>query len=119
MRSREGVSAYTPLPGDRRRGRRSPLEMDVTLTGTGALARGISVDISDGGVFICLSQAHVFRVGQATEIALTLPGGGKVVAGGEVRWMREAQQGVIPGIGIAFSHMSPIDRAMIGRYLSS
>jgi hypothetical protein len=115
---------YTPLPGDRRAGRRTPLEIDVVLTRLTRGANhtsGVSVDIADGGVFVCVRHEGGQRldVGHAVELALSIPGGGKVVAIGEVRWVRAAGQGVIPGVGIAFSKMSPIDRAMMERFLSS
>ena len=124
MKVHASEGSYTPLPGDRRTSRRAPLEVDVvlaTLTRDAYYASGITVDIADGGVFVCvrLEPGQGLDVGVTVELALTVPGGGKVVALGQVRWVRAASQGVIPGVGLAFSQMSPIDRAMMERLLSS
>ena len=124
MRSPASVGLYTPLPGDRRGSRRTPLEMDViltTLTRDGCYASGVSLDIAEGGLFVCvrLERGQGLGVGAAVDLALSLPSGGKVVALGQVRWVRAAGQGVIPGVGIAFSKMSSLDRAMMERFLRS
>ena len=80
------------------------------------LAKGITIDISDGGVFVC--TAYKIPVGELLQLAIALPGGGWLKARGEVRWARAASQGTLPGVGIAFAYVSPIDRAMIDRFLN-
>jgi uncharacterized protein (TIGR02266 family) len=69
---------------------------------------GLSMDLSEGGLFIATYRVH--PVGTVVMLTFTLPSGHEISATGAVRWVREpASSDVTPGMGIAFTQLNPMD----------
>jgi uncharacterized protein (TIGR02266 family) len=102
--------------GERRREERYAEEIDLAfeVDHNSHFYAGLSQDISQGGLFV--ATYHIVPVGTPLRICLDLPDGDKLEARGEVRWVQEAVFGdARPGIGVAFTELSPAARERITR----
>jgi uncharacterized protein (TIGR02266 family) len=105
-------------PADRdraeRQSERVDLEFEVEVNHDSHFYAGLSRDISEGGLFV--ATYHYIPVGTPLRLSLELPDGERLEARGEVRWVREVVFGDLPpGIGVAFTHLSPAARERIAR----
>lgn len=82
---------------------RVALEVDVSLSSESHFFVGLSGDVSRGGLFVV--SWRKLPVGTQLFVAIDLPDG-RLLADGEVRWTREAADGVSPGLGIAFTGLT-------------
>jgi uncharacterized protein (TIGR02266 family) len=127
-----GVDAPPPLPATPARGsaeagpggterRASPrvdLEVEVGLEGENNFYQGFSEDVSDGGLFVATYQLE--PVGTVLELEFTLPTGHIVRTAAEVRWLRDlrdASDGVSPGMGLRFRELLPEDARAIAEFV--
>jgi uncharacterized protein (TIGR02266 family) len=99
-----------PLVRERRARARVAIAIDVSLTSESHFYAGLTGDVSGGGVFVSTYEPH--PIGSRVEIELALPLG-PVHARGVVRWVREMADGLAPGLGIAFEHLSDDDQRAI------
>lgn len=105
-RKRAGVDG----PADSRATPRVPMEVDVSLTSESHFFVGLAGNLSEGGLFV--ATWRTLSVGAQVDIALSLPDG-PLAARGEVRWVRQATEGVVPGVGVSFDDLGERDRARI------
>lgn len=86
---------------ERRTNDRTPLLLDLEFGEDAQFFTGLSLDISEGGLFV--STYTELPLGTRLVLAFELPDGTAVEVRGEVRWRRtHAMDGERPGIGIAF-----------------
>jgi uncharacterized protein (TIGR02266 family) len=79
---------------------------------------GLSQNISEGGLFIATYE-HL-KMGTPLELTITLPNRPPIQVHGEVRWIREHTQftaDVSPGVGVAFTNLSDVDRQVIEGFI--
>jgi uncharacterized protein (TIGR02266 family) len=105
-----------PSGSERRREDRFTGEFEVEFLGDTHFTTGLTQDLSEGGVFIATYQR--LPIGTAVSLAFDLPGGLRVEAQGEVRWVRgEREDGETrPGLGVAFTELGPEALAGIVEY---
>lgn len=106
----------TPQNSERRRAERSPEQFDLQfeLDHDSHFYAGLSQDVSEGGLFV--ATYHYVPVGTPLRLSLELRDGEHLEARGEVRWVREVVFGDLrPGIGVAFTELSPAARERIAR----
>ncbi len=95
--------APQPEP-ERRTNDRTPFLADLEFGEDAQFFTGLSLDISEGGLFV--STYTEIPLGTRLVLAFELPDGTAVEARGEVRWRRShAMDGERPGIGIAFTDL--------------
>lgn len=116
------VVTEAPPPGEteggRRESQRYPCEFEVEFGHDTHFIAGVSADMSTGGLFVA-TYRHV-PVGSAVAVAFDLPGGPRIEARGEVRWVRENEAGESrPGLGIAFTDLTPSALAHIVDFCKS
>lgn len=104
---------FARMPGpERRTNERAPFLTDLEFGEDAQFFTGLSLDISEGGLFV--STYAEIPLGTRLLLAFELPDGTAVEARGEVRWRRaHAMDGERPGIGIAFTHLPDEARARI------
>jgi uncharacterized protein (TIGR02266 family) len=107
------LEAVLPLVRERRSRPRVAIAIEVSLTSESHFYAGLTGDVSGGGVFVSTYEPH--PMGSRVDIELALPEG-PVRARGVVRWVREMANGVAPGLGIAFEHLSDDDQSAIERF---
>lgn len=89
-------------------------ELEFELDHDSHFYAGLSQDISEGGLFV--ATYHYVPVGTPLRLTLELRDGERLEARGEVRWVREVVFGDLrPGIGVAFTELSPVARERITR----
>jgi len=93
---------------ERRADVRIALEVEVSLASESHFFVGLSGDLSGGGLFVVTWRK--LAVGTPIFVAVDLPDG-RLLADGEVRWVRDASDA--PGLGIAFTGLSEEDRRRI------
>ena len=92
-----------PRP-ERRTSERTPFIADLRFGEDVQLFTGLSLDISEGGLFV--TTYTEMPVGTRLVLCFELPDGTVVEARGEVRWTRaQGNDGERPGIGIAFTEL--------------
>ena len=108
-----------PSSSDRRREERRAAEFDVEFLGDTHFTTGLTQDLSEGGVFIATYQ--LLPIGTSVSLAFELPGGHRVEARGEVRWIRGEieDSDTRPGLGVAFTELGPEALARIVEYCGS
>jgi len=98
---------FTPprsAPAERRVSDRAPWIADLEFGEDAQFFTGLSLDISEGGLFV--STYTTIPVGTRLVLSFELPDGMKVEARGEVRWVRDAAaDGERPGVGIVFTEL--------------
>jgi uncharacterized protein (TIGR02266 family) len=101
-----------PREAERRANDRTPFLADLEFGEDAQFFTGLSLDISEGGLFV--STYTEIPLGTRLVLAFELPDGTAVEARGEVRWRRtHAMDGERPGIGIAFTDLPEDARARI------
>ncbi len=101
-----------PPEPERRTNERTPFLADLEFGEDAQFFTGLSLDISEGGLFV--STYTEIPLGTRLVLAFELPDGTSVEARGEVRWRRtHAMDGERPGIGIAFTQLPDEARARI------
>jgi len=102
----------------RRRTRRSPLFVEVTVRDRGGAYFHRARNISVGGMFV--DSPVPLPEGTRLRLAFRLPASRTIEVGGEVRWTtRIAGQPVPhPGMGVAFVGLGADDRAAIVKYVA-
>jgi uncharacterized protein (TIGR02266 family) len=102
-----------PPGGERRISIRVPLEVDVTIRSAVQEIRGVTLNISTSGLF--LTTMRVLPIGTAVRITFALPGG-TVMAKGTVARVRQATDGMTPGLAVTFNELDELDRSLIASY---
>lgn len=92
---------------------RVAIEVEVSLSSESHFFVGLSGDVSRGGLFVVTWRK--LTVGTTIFIAVDLPDG-RLLADGEVRWVRDPADGVSPGLGVAFTGISEEDRRRIDAF---
>lgn len=104
---------------DKRDEDRHKLIVGVTLASDSHVYRGLSGDISEGGLFVATPE--LLAVGTPVDLQFSLPGVEEPVSlTGEVRWHREtldAEHGVVPGVGVRFLYLNDEERELIESFL--
>jgi uncharacterized protein (TIGR02266 family) len=91
-------------PSERRTSERTPWIADLEFGEDAQFFTGLSLDISEGGLFV--ATYTTIPIGTRLVLSFELPDGTKVEARGEVRWVRsEAVDSERPGVGIAFTEL--------------
>jgi uncharacterized protein (TIGR02266 family) len=112
--TRSSPSGIRRAAGNERRGDvRVAVEVNVSLESESNFFVGLSGDVSRGGLFVVTWRK--LPAGTAIFVAIDLPRG-RLLADGEVRWVREAAAGVTPGLGVAFTGLSDEDRQRISAF---
>ena len=105
-----------PLGNERRslQAQRVHVEVDIGMLSQSNFYTGISLDVSQGGVFVSTYQPSP----PGTEVSLyfVLPSGHCVQAEGTVRWTRVASEECAPGMGVAFNALSEADAQAIAEF---
>lgn len=100
---------------DRRAGaERVPVETEIGLLSDSHFYVGLSQDLSRGGVFVATYEPR--QPGTRVTLCFVLPDGHAVEANGVVRWMREAGDATLPGMGVAFEEIEDEDLQAIVRF---
>ena len=115
----EQADIVHPAGSERRRGERRECEFDVEFLGDSHFITGITQDLSEGGVFVATYES--LPIGTPVSLAFELPGGHRIEARGEVRWRRAEREesGTRPGLGIAFTELTPEALAKISEFCGS
>ncbi len=112
------VAAVAPSPADRRQATRVRLEAKVDFESEHNFYTGLTLDISEGGLFI--STINLLPRGTPIELQLHLAGH-SVAAKGEVRWIRDYNDltpGIEPGMGIQFTEVPPAVHNLIHQFVA-
>jgi uncharacterized protein (TIGR02266 family) len=97
---------------ERRNSSRAPWLADLEFAEDAQFFTGLSLDISEGGLFVATYTP--IPIGTRLVLCFELPDGTSVEARGEVRWVRpEAMDGERPGVGIKFTELPPDVRERI------
>jgi uncharacterized protein (TIGR02266 family) len=99
------ISGAPPSPvTERRTSDRTPFLADLEFGEDAQFFTGLSLDISEGGLFV--TTYTDIPLGTRLVLCFDLPDGTAVEARGEVKWRRSAvADGERPGIGIAFTQL--------------
>jgi uncharacterized protein (TIGR02266 family) len=101
-----------PRPRERRNSDRTPFIADLKFGEDVELFTGLSLDISEGGLFVATYTE--IPIGTRLVLCFELPDGSVVEARGEVRWTRkQSSDSERPGIGIAFTELPSAAREQI------
>lgn len=95
---------------ERRADVRVAVQVEVSLVSESNFFVGLSGDVSHGGLFVVTWRK--LPAGTPIFVAIDFPEG-RLLADGAVRWVREAAEGVTPGVGIAFIGLSDEARRRI------
>jgi uncharacterized protein (TIGR02266 family) len=107
--------------GDKRVHERHAVELEIEIDSASDhnFYAGITLDLSEGGVFVA---THLERaIGTRVELALRLPGSSEPLrCAGEVRWTRAYNESsdAPPGLGIRFVAVEPVVQEAIQRFLA-
>lgn len=104
---------YRAASPERRSEVRVALEVEVSLSSESHFFVGLSGDVSRGGLFVATWRR--LPIGTPIFVAVDLPDG-RLLADGEVRWVRDLAEGARPGLGIAFTGISQEDRRRISAF---
>jgi uncharacterized protein (TIGR02266 family) len=105
-----------PLGNERRAPQlqRVYIEVDIGMLSQSNFYTGISLDVSQGGVFVSTYQPS--PPGTQVSLYFVLPSGHSVQAEGTVRWTRAASEDSTPGMGVAFTALSEADAHAIAEF---
>lgn len=97
---------------------RFSVDLDVTIGSDHNFYAGLAENLSAGGVFIATHELK--PVGSKIELSVHLPGGARVQASGEVRWLRvfNEHSDSPPGMGVKFCTLDANSTAAIEAFLS-
>jgi len=90
------------------------LEVEVGLVGENNFFAGLSMDVSEGGLFVATYQPGA--VGTRLMLSFVLPDGHTVTTPGEVRFLMDPRGDMPPGMGVAFVELSDQDHQAIRRF---
>lgn len=109
--------ASAPDPTGRRKFQRTDIQLEVSLSVAERVAAGRTENLSPGGVFVATD--FLLQVGQEIDVTITLPNDRKIVAHGQVRWVRErsAASAAPAGMGIQFEQIE--GRPLVESFLSA
>jgi uncharacterized protein (TIGR02266 family) len=93
---------------------RAVVQVEIGLFSESNFYAGLSYDVSQGGVFVSTYQPAA--PGSRLTLFFVLPSGHALEIDGVVRWTRAPSDDAPPGMGVAFSHLSPEDLAAISEY---
>lgn len=103
-RLRRGLFPTSAPAPERRTSDRAPYLTELEFGEDAQFFTGLSLDVSDGGLFVATYQP--IPLGTRLVLCFELPNGASVEARGEVRWVRrEGDDGGRPGVGIAFTEL--------------
>jgi len=85
---------------ERRSSPRIAFEVEVGFVSESHFYAGLSMDVSDGGLFVATYQLQ--PVGSKVAVTFVLPSGHAVTTDAVVRWVREGSADASPGMGLAF-----------------
>lgn len=85
---------------ERRTSPRIGFEVDVGFVSESHFYAGLSMDVSDGGLFVATYQLQ--PIGSEVVVTFVLPSGYAVTTNAVVRWVREQSEDASPGMGLAF-----------------
>ena len=108
-----GSGTRRVIANERRADVRVALEVEVSLESESNFFVGLSGDVSRGGLFVVTWRK--LSAGTRIFVAIDLPEG-RLLADGEIRWVREAAEAVTPGLGITFIGLSDEDRQRIDAF---
>ncbi len=98
--------------------RRVPMQAVIDLSSDHNFFSGFSANLSDGGVFV--ATVNLFPLGTEVDLSFTLPTGEAIRAHGQVRWVREINDGdpeQFPGMGVHFLDLPKEAEAAIHRFV--
>jgi uncharacterized protein (TIGR02266 family) len=99
--SDESLSPADDVPAsERRTSPRIGFEVDVGFVSESNFYAGLSMDVSDGGLFVATYQLQ--PVGSDVAVTFVLPSGYAITTNAVVRWVREESDDASPGMGLAF-----------------
>ena len=96
----EDAITFAPEGSERRTCPRIGFEVDVGFVSESHFYAGLSMDVSDGGLFVATYQLQ--PVGSEVVVTFVLPSGHAVTTNAVVRWVREQSDDASPGMGLAF-----------------
>jgi uncharacterized protein (TIGR02266 family) len=102
---------------NRRSSPRVSAAVDVTMNTEHNFYAGITVNISEGGVFVATYDK--LPMGTIMELNVSLPGSSPIQAVGEVVWIREHNrftEDLPAGVGVKFTEISQEDRLAIEEF---
>jgi uncharacterized protein (TIGR02266 family) len=112
------IAMPTSPEEDARKHTRLPFEVSVSVASEHNFFAGLSLNISEGGIFVATHQEY--PVGTRLEISLALPGDeDPTTILTVVRWVRthRAEDGGQPGLGLSFVDVPPEEFAKIQRFV--
>jgi uncharacterized protein (TIGR02266 family) len=115
-----GARAAAEASPNKRACRRVQLETAVDMGSESNFFTGFTTDISAGGLFVATNDA--VGVGMRIDLLFSLPGGRRIKAQGEVRWVRpydEHHPEVAAGAGVQFVDLAEEARQAIEHFVSS
>jgi uncharacterized protein (TIGR02266 family) len=101
-------------PAESRSHQRLPFEVEVDVVSEHNFFAGLTLNISDGGIFVSTHVHH--KIGTRLEIRLMLPGDTEpTTIMTEVRWVRDADEKIEggAGLGLRFVDIEPATAAKI------
>lgn len=94
---------------------RTPFEAKAVVSASGIDYRGVSANISQGGIFIRSNEIHT--PGSAIQLKLSLnPRSKDYIVDGQVAWAATEEDtaiGLVPGMGIQFKRLNPDFKELI------
>lgn len=112
-----------PLPAGKvahRISQRVQMQAAVDLSSDNNFFTGFSSNISDGGLFV--ATVNLQPIGTEIDVTFSLPSGEKIVAHGQVRWVRvvdDKHPDSFPGLGIQFTRLDAQAQAAIDDFVAS
>lgn len=100
-------------PTDRRASPRLALEVDVLMAAAGRITRGVSDNLSSGG--LCVWTYRALLPLTHVSVGFRLPNG-NVLAAAIVRWSEGGRPGQLPRMGMAFLELHALDSARLKRF---
>jgi uncharacterized protein (TIGR02266 family) len=114
----QAIAIPTSPQEDARKHKRLPFEVSVSVASEHNFFAGLSLNISEGGIFVATHHEH--PVGTRLEISLAFPGDEDATTiMTVVRWVRthRAADGGQPGLGLSFVDVPPEVFAKIQRFV--
>jgi uncharacterized protein (TIGR02266 family) len=90
------------------------LEVEVGLVGENNFFAGLSMDVSEGGVFVATYEPS--PIGTNLMISFVLPDGHSVTTPGVVRFLIDARGDIPPGMGVSFADLAHEDLKAIRKF---
>ncbi len=103
-----------PDSAERRRARRLPIEIDVSVEGAACRFTTTSYDLSPGGMFIATHET--IPIGTEVLLGFTLANGVDLEVIGIVQWRRGGHAEAPQGLGISFFCLDPEVRKVLEQF---